>query len=110
MILRQLRNIRFDKPRMDAMVLTHQLTKYIMGRLTITLQDSLHQALKEAAARQGRTIGTIIEESLQLRGIKPIASARALVARSKVTAYLTEAEAIDLGVSETQSVRNQPKG
>ena len=40
-----------------------------MARLTITLDDHLHQALKEAAARQGRTIGTIIEESLQLRGI-----------------------------------------
>ena len=43
-----------------------------MARLTITLDDNLHQALKEAAARQGRTIGTIIEESLELRGIKPL--------------------------------------
>jgi hypothetical protein len=33
------------------------------------------QALKEAAARQGRPIGKIIEESLALRGIKPVARA-----------------------------------
>ena len=37
-----------------------------MARLTITLDDALHQALKEAAARQGRSIGKIIEEGLLL--------------------------------------------
>lgn len=77
-----------------------------MARLTITLDDSLHQALKEAAARQGRTIGTIIEESLELRGIKPMASARALVAQSKRASYLSEADALDLAVSETLAHRH----
>ena len=76
-----------------------------MARLTITLDDTLHQALKEAAARQGRTIGTIIEESLELRGIKPMSSARELVARSKRASYLTETEAIELAVAETQAQR-----
>ena len=46
-----------------------------MSRLTITLDDALHQALKEAAARQGRPIGKIIEEGLLLRGIKPFEGA-----------------------------------
>lgn len=78
-----------------------------MARLTITLDDQLHQALKEAAARQGRTIGTIIEESLQLRGIKPIAHARELVARSQRASYLTEADAVVLAVEETRSHRAQ---
>lgn len=76
-----------------------------MARLTITLDDHLHQALKEAAARQGRTIGTIIEESLQLRGIKPLAQARELVARSQRASYLAEPEALDLAVEETRAQR-----
>jgi len=50
-----------------------------MSRLTITLDDDLHRALKEASARQGRSIGKLIEESLRLRGIKPAEEARALV-------------------------------
>ena len=41
-----------------------------MSRLTITLNDTIHQALKEAALHQRRPIGKIIEESLILRGIK----------------------------------------
>ena len=76
-----------------------------MARLTITLDDHLHQALKEAAARQGRTIGTIIEESLQLRGIKPLAHARELVAQSQRASYLAETEALDLAVEETRAHR-----
>jgi plasmid stability protein len=54
-----------------------------VSRLTITLDDSLHQALKVAAARQGRSIGKLIEEGLILRGIKPTESARQLVARAR---------------------------
>ena len=42
-----------------------------MPRLTIRLTDRTHRALKEAAARQGRSMGALIEESLELRGILP---------------------------------------
>jgi predicted transcriptional regulator len=42
-----------------------------MPRLTIKLSDWTHRALKEAAARQNRSISSIIEESLELRGIRP---------------------------------------
>ena len=76
-----------------------------MARLTITLDDSLLQALKEVAARQGRTIGAIIKESLQLRGIKPMVSARELVARSQRASYLSESDAMDLAVAETRAHR-----
>lgn len=76
-----------------------------MGRLTITLDDALHQALKETAARQGRSIGKIVEESLILRGIKPLQSARELVARARRNANLTEAEALGIAVEETQAER-----
>jgi hypothetical protein len=77
-----------------------------MSRLTITLDDALHRALKETAARQGRPIGKIIEEGLLLRGIKPIDRARQLVARARRNAELSEEQALELGVSETRSVRS----
>jgi hypothetical protein len=81
-----------------------------MSRLTITLDDALHQALKEAAARQGRSIGKIIEEGLLLRGIKPMSSARDLVARARRQASLDEAAATVLAMDETRSHRAQHGG
>jgi predicted transcriptional regulator len=80
-------------------------TEAIMGRLTITLDDDLHQAVKETAARQGRSIGSIIEESLRLRGIKSMETARQLVAGARARAGCTEAQAIDLAVEETRAHR-----
>ncbi len=78
-----------------------------MSRLTITLDDSIHQALKEAAARQGRSIGKIIEEGLVLRGIKPVESARQLVARARRNAARADDEAINIAVKETHAVRKR---
>jgi predicted transcriptional regulator len=77
-----------------------------MSRLTITLEDSLHRALKEAAVRQNRSITKIIEESLVLRGIKPIDNARQLVAQARSRSRLSDQEALDLAVEETRSTRN----
>jgi predicted transcriptional regulator len=77
-----------------------------MSRLTITLDDSLHQALKETAARQGRSIGKIIEEGLLLRGIKPVESARQLVARARLQAGLSEEDATRMAVEETRAQRS----
>ena len=78
-----------------------------MSRLTITLDDELHHALKETAARQGRSINAIVEESLRLRGIRDRASARTLVERARRQAAMSEAEALDLAVSETRKVRGR---
>jgi predicted transcriptional regulator len=78
-----------------------------MGRLTITLDDNLHRAIKETAARQGRTIGQIIEESLQFRGIKPMETARELVARARSRVRYEEEKAIRLAVEETRAHRGQ---
>ncbi len=77
-----------------------------MSRLTITLDDALHQALKETAARQRRPIGKIIEEGLLLRGIKPIEGARELVAMAREHAKMSEEDALAIGVAETLSVRS----
>jgi predicted transcriptional regulator len=78
-----------------------------MTRLTITLDDALHRALKETAARQGRTIASIIEESLRLRGIQDQESARALVARARERAQLDPEAALELAVEETRAERER---
>lgn len=76
-----------------------------MSRLTVTLDDAMHQALKEAAARQGRSIGKIIEEGLILRGIKPVSTARALVAKARLRSSIAEEDAMSLAVDEVRAER-----
>jgi len=76
-----------------------------VARLTITLSDERHAALKEAAARRRRTIGLLIEESLEAYGIKTRQSAEQLVAAARRRAALTEAEAMRLALRETRAVR-----
>jgi len=41
-----------------------------MSRLTITLSEPRYRALKEAAAQRDKTIGQLIDESLDFYGIK----------------------------------------
>lgn len=76
-----------------------------MSRLTITLDDDLHRAFKETAARQGCSIGKIIEESLLLRGIKQVDSAKKLVVRARANARCNEKDALRLAVEETSAHR-----
>ena len=76
-----------------------------MSRLTITLDDDLHRALKETAARQGRSIGKIIEENLLLRGIEHVESAKKIVARARAGAQCNENDAVRLALEETRSHR-----
>lgn len=76
-----------------------------MPRMTITLSDETHQALKEASIRQHRPIATIIEESLRFRGIKPQMQARALVQTARARGELHEDDALTLAVEETRKAR-----
>ncbi|MDE2763040.1 MAG: CopG family transcriptional regulator [Gemmatimonadota bacterium] len=73
-----------------------------MPRLTISLTDRTHRALKEAAVRQGRSMGSLIEESLELRGILPTDTAREIVARARSSAGLNDDEAMAIAVRETR--------
>jgi hypothetical protein len=77
-----------------------------MARLTITLSDARYRALKETAARRGKTIGATIEECLD-RGIKSVASAADLVARARRQSSLSEAAALALAVKETRAARRR---
>ena len=73
-----------------------------MPRLTISLTDRTHRALKEAAARQRRSMGSIIEESLVLRGLQTYDTAREIVARARAHSGLNDEEATALAVKETR--------
>jgi hypothetical protein len=78
-----------------------------MARLTITLSNERHQALREAAVQRGKTIGQLIEESLDFYGIKSPRSAKALVAKARARAGLTERQALRLAVAETRAARRR---
>lgn len=71
-----------------------------MPRLTISLTDRTHRALKEAAARQQRSMGSIIEESLVLRGLRTYDTAREIVARARAHSGLRNEEAMAVAVKE----------
>lgn len=77
-----------------------------MPRLTIRLTDSTHRALKEAAVRQNRSMGSIIEESLELRGIRPYDTAREVVAKARAKSRLSANDAMALAVEETRRLRH----
>ena len=78
-----------------------------MSRLTVTLNDNLHRALKETAARQGRSIASIVEESLRLRGIQDPASTRASVAQARQRAQLEPDAALEVAVEVTRAARKR---
>lgn len=76
-----------------------------MSRLTITLSDERYRALKEAAARRDKTIGQLIDESLEFYGIKSREDARELVRRARAHAGLGETEALAVALAEVESAR-----
>ena len=78
-----------------------------MSRLTITLSDARYRALKEASVQRGKTIGQLIEESLEFYGIKSRTDARALVLRARGHSRLTEAQALALATKEVKAARKR---
>ena len=78
-----------------------------MARMTITLSDERHRALKEAAVRSGRSIAAIIDESLEFYGIKPAGSVEELVQRVRQASDLDEDEALRIAVEETRKARRR---
>jgi predicted transcriptional regulator len=76
-----------------------------MPRLTITLSDEIHRAVKETAARRGKSIRQLIEESLDFYGIKTMENASFLVSKARKRAGLNEVRALELAVDETRAER-----
>jgi hypothetical protein len=78
-----------------------------VARLTITLSDARYRALKETAARRGKTIGATIEECLDRAGIKTVAGAADLVAQARQRSRMSETAALALAVKEARAVRRR---
>jgi len=76
-----------------------------MPRLTITLSEERQRAVKEAAARRGVTITALIDDCLELAGIRTMESARSIVTRARERAALSEADATALAVRESLAER-----
>lgn len=76
-----------------------------MNRLTITVSEDRYRALKEASARRGKTIGQLIDESLEFYGIRTHDDAAELVRRARSHAKLGESAAMKLAVEETRAHR-----
>lgn len=78
-----------------------------MVRLTINLSEERQRALKQAAAERGKTMGQLVEESLEFYGIKSRQEAAVLIERARENAGLSEDQALELGVEATRAVRRQ---
>lgn len=79
-----------------------------MSRLTITLSEARYRALKEASAQRNKTIGQLIDESLEFYGIKSRSEAMDLVRRARARAKLTESEALAVAQAGVEAVRRKP--
>lgn len=78
-----------------------------MSRLTITLSEARHRALREASAQRDKTIGQLIDESLEFYGIKSRDDARDLVRRARVHGKLTEDQALVVAQEQVKAVRRK---
>jgi hypothetical protein len=79
-----------------------------MSRLTITLSEARYRALKEASAQRGKTIGQLIDESLDFYGIKSREDARDLVRRARNRSKLSEDQAMAVAQEQVRTVRRKP--
>lgn len=78
-----------------------------MRRLTITLSEERYRSLREASARRNKTIGQLIEESLDFYGIKSRQDAVELVRRARARAKLSESEALAVAREGVRAVRGK---
>lgn len=76
-----------------------------MSRLTITLSEARYRALKEASTQRAKTIGQLIDESLEFYGIKTREEARLLVGRARARGKLTERQAMTVALQQVKNVR-----
>jgi hypothetical protein len=78
-----------------------------MSRLTITLSEARYKALKEAAVQRDKTIGQLIDESLDFYGIKSRADARDLVRRAQAHSKLPDDQALAVAQEHVRAVRRK---
>jgi predicted DNA-binding ribbon-helix-helix protein len=79
-----------------------------MSRLTITLSEARYRALKEASAQRDKTIGQLIDESLDFYGIKSRQDARDLVRCARAHSKLSDEQASSVAQEHVRAVRRKP--
>ena len=77
-----------------------------MNRLTIALSEPRYRALKETAAQRGKTMGQVIDESLDFYGIKSNEQALDLVRRARASNGLSDEQALALVQAEVTATRH----
>ena len=78
-----------------------------MSRLTITLSEARYKALKEAAVQRDKTIGQLIDESLDFYGITSRTDARDLVRRARAHSKLPDDQALAVAQEHVRAVRRK---
>ncbi len=78
-----------------------------MSRLTITLSEARYKALKEASVQRDKTIGQLIDESLEFYGIKSREDARDLVRRARARSELAEDQAMAVAQEQVRALRRK---
>jgi hypothetical protein len=78
-----------------------------MSRLTITLSEARYKALKEASVQRDKTIGQLIDESLEFYGIKSREDARDLVRRARARSKLAEDQAMAVAQEQVRAARRK---
>ena len=78
-----------------------------MSRLTISLSDQRHRALRETAARRDTSIRRIIEESFEFHGGQTTENPGAIAAAAAERPGLTDDDAMALAVEETRAERRR---
>ena len=76
-----------------------------MRRLTITLNEPRYRALKDAAVARNKTIGQLIDESLEFYGIKSREQAADLVRRARQASTLDDDAAMELALAAQHTTR-----
>ena len=77
-----------------------------MNRLTIAISEARYRALKETAAQRGKTMGQLIDESLDFYGIKSNEQALDLVRRARARHGLSDEQALALAQAEVTATRH----
>ena len=94
------------RSRAIILVIKHQ-GEIVKSSLTITLSEARYRALKEAAAQRSKTIGQLIDESLDFYGIKSRESARDLVRRARAQSQLSDDQALAVAQEHVRAVRRK---
>ena len=77
-----------------------------MRRFTIALSEPRYRALKETAAQRGKTMGQLIDESLDFYGITSNEQALDLVRRARARHGLSDEQALALAQAEVTATRH----